>query len=481
MLWKFSARPADKEKIELATIFGDNMVLQRDSPISIWGKGTPQDRIQICLGKTKTQALVGSDGCWTAVIPPLKAGGPYNLTVGGFYHITLHNVYVGDVWLCAGQSNMAMSLYFSDPAEYKSARIDSQKRAQTIRFFQVHLNSATEQMASVTGSWLPINRVTIPTLSAVGYHFAREIEEVSNVPIGIVQCAASYLPIKSWISSQALGYPPKRFSEYTTSSLYNGMIAPLCDFPIKGVVWYQGESDVYNAAEYKKLLTILIDDWRKRWKRSLPFLIVQLPGCTHSELSPSESPLAELREAQLQVSQSVPNTYLIISIDTAGANPGLHPPYKQEIGHRLARTALSAIYKRNLPFQVPCYRSMHIQGNKIEISFFPADARFFYRPKIEGFTIAGQDKKFYSADTSIQNNQTILASSPQVPRPIAVRYAWADNPGGNLYGSNELPVSPFRTDSWSSPITKRSESSNVADSIHAQKQDQLAKIRSGPY
>jgi sialate O-acetylesterase len=474
VLWKFSARPADKEKIELATIFGDNMVVQRGHSISIWGKGTPQDRILIRLGTRRTVAIVGDNGCWTAVIPPLKAGGPYELTVGNDYPITLHNVFVGDVWLCAGQSNMLMPLSVSDPAEYRFARIDAQKNARKIRFFIIRTNSLLTETLAVTGPWLSVNRETIPGFSAVAYHFARQLEAVSNIPIGIIQCPAINSSNKWWINFQTLGRALQHQRSCPTSSPYNDMIVPICDFAIKGVVWYQGESDIFRTAGYAEQLTTMIHDWRVIWKHELPFLIVQLPSFSHSDLIPRESSWANLREAQFQVSKTVPNTYLIVSMDTSGINPTLHPLYKQEIGERLANTALSAIYGRHLPFQSPFYDSMRIQDNKILISFSPTSAKLMYFPELQGFAIAGRDKKFYWADATIQNAKTILVSSPEVSNPVAVRYAWADNPNGDLYSSEWLPIAPFRTDSW------RSRRHHFYDSfvqIYGKCQSQLAMFK----
>jgi sialate O-acetylesterase len=491
LVWKFSDRPADKQKIQLAPIFGDDMVLQRNQPITIWGTGTPSDRIPIYLRSlnTNTEKVEGSvkretssakelssigkayatvcdDGRWSAVMPSLKAGGPYSLSVGGNYPVVLKNIFVGDVWLCAGQSNMIMPLSSTDTSEYKAAQKDVQ-RAQTIRFFK-ELQSST---ASSTGcvsdsdanhSWLVVNKTSIGKLPAVAYWFASETEAVTNIPIGIINCGACGSAIKSWISSQSPKSPSQMISHLMenrgpnmTSTVYNSMIEPLARFPITGVAWYQGESEIFDSTAYKDMLCLLINNWRELWHKNLPFLIVQLPGFSHSDLTPCDSFWAELREAQFQVAKTVPNTHLVVSFDTSGPNAELDPPFKQEIGHRLATIALSKIYKQRTPLQELFYHSMCIQSDKIAISFTPAKGTLSDLPNIGGFAIAGPDKKFYWADATSKDRKTVLVSSSHVPNPVAVRYAWADNPSGNLYSSDMLPVPPFRTDSWACRADKK--------------------------
>jgi sialate O-acetylesterase len=482
LVWRFSDRPADKQKVQLAPIFGDDMVLPRNQPFTIWGNGAPGERIPIDLRGPNTNAekveasvkqpsnakelssiakacaVVCNDGHWSAVMPSLKAGGPYSLSVGGNYPVVLKNIFVGDVWLCAGESNMIMPLSTTDTSEYRAAQKDVQ-RAQTIRFFKVSQNNLVSPYDCVSdshanNSWLVVNSTSIDKLPAVAYWFASETEAVTNIPIGIISCGACGSAIKFWISSQApeslsqmISHLIENKNQHMTSTVYESMVKPLARFPITGVAWYQGESEIFDSAAYKELLCLLINDWRELWHKNLPFLIVQLPGFSHSDLAPCDSFWAELREAQFQVAKSVPDTHLVVSFDTSGQNAEPLPPFKQEIGHRLATIALSKIYKRRSPLQELFYHSMRIQTNKIEISFAPANGTLSDFPKISGFTIAGRDKNFFWADATSKDRKTVSVSSPRVPNPVAIRYAWADNPSGNLYSSDMLPVAPFRTDS----------------------------------
>ncbi len=488
LVWKFSDRPADKQKIQLAPIFGHDMVLQRNQPISIWGTGAPGDRIPIYLRSldtnsekikgsvtssakelpavAKTCATICDDGHWSAVMPPLKAGGPYSLSIGRNYPVVLQNIFVGDVWLCAGQSNMIMPLSTTDTSEYKAAQKDV-LRAQTIRFFKASQRSIVSSTNSVSdsdanNSWLVVNKTSIGKLPAIAYWFASETEAVTNIPIGIINCGALGATVKSWKGSQALESPFDMISHLIenrspdiTSNPYKSMIEPLTGFPITGVVWYQGESEIFDSTAYKDMLCLLIEHWRELWHQNLPFLIVQLPGFSHSELTPRDSFWAELREAQFQVATTVPNTHLVVSFDTSGPNAELHSPFKQEIGHRLATIALSRIYKQRTPLHELNYRSMCVKCNKIEISFTPAKETLSDHANIDGFAIAGPDKTFYWADATSKDRKTVLVSSSRVRNPVAVRYAWADNPSGNLYSSDMLPVAPFRTDSWTCRADKK--------------------------
>jgi sialate O-acetylesterase len=453
LAWELSNSPADFVQIQLPSVFADNMVLQRDHENLIWGKATPRDLIEIHLADKRIITTVNTDRSWSATIPPLPAGGPYELTVTGFKRITLHNVVVGDVWVCAGQSNMGMVLEWVHHSENDITGADN----PLLRYFAIAPASTTKPLKNVNGKWYVASPQTVPIFSAVAYYFAREVQKESSVPIGLVECSAASTSIRGWISRGALREPVRKFMYCSSSSLFNGMIAPITKYGIRGIVWYQGETDIFERSfkTYQKHLTMLINDWRSHWgEGTLPFLCVQIPNYSQSNQVPIDSAWAELREAQYKVCSSVPNTYLAVSVDIAKEDPvGLHPLEKKEIGHRLAQIALATVYGKGNAFMSPSYDSMKVTGNNALICFQNAGTGLVCNgTTVEGFAIAGSDKVFYWADAYIQQNgREILVSSKKVPIPIAVRYAWADNPKCNLYSKDNLPIVPFRTDNWKTP------------------------------
>ncbi len=453
LAWELSNSPADFVQIELPSIFADNMVLQRDHANVIWGKATPRELIEVKLADKKIVTTVNTDRSWSATIPPLPAGGPYKLTITGFRRVTLYDVLIGDIWVCAGQSNMGMELELAHHTENDIAQADNRR----LRYFAIAPASTSKPLKSVKGEWHVTNSQTVPTFSAVAYYFARDVQKEANVPIGILECSVASTSIRGWISRNSLREPVRKFMYCRSSSLFNGMIAPITSFGITGIVWYQGETDIFERSfkSYQKYLTMLINDWRDHWNEgTVPFLCVQLPNFSQTWQVPTDSPWAELREAQYKVCTSVPSTYLAVSVDIAKEDPvDLHPLEKEAIGHRLAKIALAAVYGKGNAFMSPSYDSMKVTGNKAFICFQNAGKGLVCDgATVEGFAVAGSDKVFYWADAEIQpNGREILISSKKVPVPIAVRYAWADNPKCNLYSKDNLPVLPFRTDNWKTP------------------------------
>ena len=231
------------------------------------------------------------------------------------------------------------------------------------------------------------------------------------------------------------------------SGLYEGMIAPLLNYRIRGAIWYQGEGNTERAFQYRTLLPALIRSWRAGWQeKDFPFLIVQLPNQGHTEEF-ADSWWAELREAQLLTVKSVPNTGLAVTIDV-GESGNLHPPRKAEIGERLARWALGTTYKMPLEYSGPLYQSNRAEGKGILINFEHAGSGLKIRgDRLQGFLIAGADRKFHHAQARIDGN-TVIVWSPEVDAPVAVRYAWQDSPECSLFNKEDLPASPFRTDDW---------------------------------
>jgi sialate O-acetylesterase len=461
--------------IELPALFSDHMVLQRESEAAIWGTATAGKNIEIITSWNKRTYTVQTDaaGKWQTKVQTGQAGGPYSMTVSGNNkEIKLNNVMLGDVWICSGQSNMEMPvgrvpIYgFTFPAinnashELAAANYSGIRLLQMKRVFNTQLSDKIETNAT----WQVCSNATIAGFSAVAYFFARNIYENQQIPIGLIQTAWGGTVAEAWVSEASL----TTLSDFTNdiakvknmsaeeiarsqypnfpTILYNAMIHPLVAYSIKGAIWYQGESNVGRAAQYKKLLPLLISDWRKAWGYDFPFYFVQLANYMTPNAQPTNSTWAELREAQLQTLQTE-HTGMAVAIDIGDAND-IHPGNKQDVGLRLALNARAYTYMENITPCGPLYESIAIEGNKIRVRFKMAGGlKTKDGSPIQGFAVAGADKVFRWAEAVIDGND-VMVGSELVNAPVAVRYAWANNPACNLCNSDNLPASPFRTDNW---------------------------------
>lgn len=444
----------------LHPIFGDHMVLQRDVENTIWGWTTPGENVSLEIGGNLFKCTAKSDGKWTCTIKPFAAGGPYQLKVTGSSTATVNDIYFGEVWLCSGQSNMAMQLPFCLNGDTEAQNSTN----PNIRFFTTPYasGSAPSDTFGYVSSWNTCNPNTVGNLSAAAYFFAQELNKELNVPIGIVCSAVGGSFIESWISNGAFDKFLKENnpSGYTPSSpnvYYNGMIAPLTSLKVKGVLWYQGESNTQYDYLYEKQLNTLVQDWRTGLGANTPFIIVQLPNYQQVQTNPIETaPWATIREAQSTVSQMDNNIGLVTTIDIGEED--IHPKNKQDVGKRAAICALGKFYGENITYQGPVYSGMTKENNKIRLNFKNASGGLMVGLKtgldpvkevtggvLKGFAIAGSDGKYVWADAVIDGS-SVVVSSPSVSNPTVVRYSWASNPIGNLYNKEGLPASPFRTD-----------------------------------
>lgn len=481
--------------VQLPALFSDNMVLQRNKPIPIWGWATAGETVTAKLDTHQVVTTADATGTWHMHLPPLKAGGPHQLTIRGNNTILFKNVMMGDVWVCSGQSNMGWTVRRSNNAEKEIATA----QYPNIRLFTVKRVTAQIPQKDVTGTWQVCNAQSIPNFSAVAYFFGRQLHKSLDVPIGLINTSWGGTPVEAWTSLPALqatsDYAPlaqrwtKRIAAYPKAHakfqmdfkswqvasdslkalgksvprrpraphgpnhphrpavLYNGMIAPLTPLAIQGAIWYQGESNAGRAYQYRTLFSTMINDWRTQWGQgAFPFLFVQLANFRQTKDQPGESTWAELREAQ-NMALSLPNTGVAITIDIGEADD-IHPRNKQDVGLRLAKVAEAQVYGKQKPYSGPMYKSMQIDNDKIRIVFDHTHGGLKKKgKKLTGFAIAGADKKFVWADAKIEGNSVVL-SSREVIKPVAARYAWADNPICNLYNGAHLPASPFRTDTW---------------------------------
>jgi len=486
--------PRAAAAVRLPAVISDHMVLQAGMNVPIWGWADPGERVTVTLDGQSASAMAGPSGRWTVHLGPMKAGGPVAMTVAGRNTVTVKDILVGEVWLCAGQSNMELPLRESADAQAEIARATYPR----IRLFQhAEKRSADEPLPDLPGQWAECSPETAAVFSAVGYYFGRDLHQALQAPVGLMASNWGGSLAEAWISqasfdsdpdlkaavekyrkdmagyirtfeekwaqwredaqkAKAEGKPPPpqpppvpdpKTIPGRPTTLYNAMIAPLVPFGIAGVIWYHGEANVPRAYAYRKVLPALIGDWRRNWGQGdFPFLIVQLPNHEARGALPEESEWAELREAQW-MALAVPRTALAVTIDL-GDSKDLHPKNKEDVARRLVLAALGTVYGKDVVYSGPLYESMKIEGRKARIRFKHVGGGLAAKGgKLTGFAVADDDRQFVWADAVIDGD-TVVVSCRDVTRIVAVRYGWADNPACNLYNQEGLPASPFRTDDW---------------------------------
>ena len=453
-------------QIELSNLFSDNMVLQQESYVNLWGKAKKNQELIIYTswsGKV-IRTIVKDDGSWEVKIKTPSAGGPYNIQVTCDGETkTINNVLIGEVWLASGQSNMEMTLSGNN-REPVIGSLDAIANSNNtkIRFFNVKVKVSEERIDDIEGEWLEANFKNTPNFSAVAYSFAKYLNQVLDIPFGIINSPKDGSVAEAWISPDVLKKitTNKELSYYAKqphnnpSVLFNGMINAIIPFTIKGVIWYQGEGNSGRYQNYMKLMNGLIKNWRDEWGLGdFPFYFVQLaPNGSLGQGNGTSQ--AFLREAQLRTMLSVENTGMAVTLDI-GSTITNHPPEKLLIGKRLAYWALAKNYGFNgLPYSGPVYESMKVKNNKVYVNFkFAKNGVTSYGKPLSGFEIAGEDKIFYSADASIdphwsaawENRSVLTLSNKNVPNPLYIRYGWKNYIEGALYNVEGLPASSFRS------------------------------------
>ena len=453
--------------VKLPAIFGDNMVLQQGLELPFWGWAEQGEAVTVTIAGKTVMATAAADGRWALRHPAITRFGPVDVTVAGKNSIVLKNVLLGDVWICSGQSNMQWRMLESAGAKEELASA----KLPTIRLFQVERQTALVPQTDIQGRWVECSPDSAEEFSAVAFFFGRELQtRLGNRPIGLVQVAYGGCGAESWISDATLKSDPtyqpllekaaaaardpnQANNPNRATVLYNGVISPLQPYAIKGVIYYQGEQNAGRAHQYRTLFPALIEDWRRTWGQGdFPFLYVQLPNYISDKNKPDHPPepeasaWAELRDAQRQALQA-PNTGMAVTIDI-GDPRDLHPKNKIDVGRRLARQALAVAYGQPILASGPLFRSMTVAEQEAHLQFYHVGSGLVARGHdLKGFAIAGADQKFVWAKATIVGSKVVV-SSDQVPHPVAVRYAWADNPDCNLYNKEGFPASPFRTDDW---------------------------------
>lgn len=449
------------------------MVLQQGQRNAVWGWADDGEAVTVEFNGAKATAQ-SKDGRWMVKLPRLKAGETGTLRVNGNNTIELTNVAVGEVWLCSGQSNVEFPLSRASNADESIASCTN----TAIRFFQVAHLRTNDAATDVKGRWEVSSPSNAPKFTAVGYFFGRDVQKKLNVPIGLIQSAWGGTPCEAWTPRAAIRGDQKLNDEleqknraaasnrpakgkkarqpWVSGELYNGMIAPVMPYGIKGVIWYQGEANASRAAQYRRLFPLMIQSWRKNWDEgAFPFLAVQLApydkvkkrSLEEITSKPEDSDWAELREAQLLAARNLPKAGLAVITDV-GEKDDIHPKKKEPVGDRLAAAAEAIAYGENVEYSGPIYRSMKVRGNAAILSFDHVDGGLESRGgDLTGFAICGEDRKFGWAKAVIDGDKVVVKSS-DVSKPVAVRYGWADFPVVNLWNKAGFPASPFRTDDF---------------------------------
>ena len=452
-------------QIKLPAFFGDNMVLQQKEMVSIWGKDIPETSIIISTSwGEKISTVADSEGYWFSKIKTKKGSfKKHTLKIEGSNSITLTNILIGEVWFCSGQSNMEMPL----KGLRQSMVLNSDKYLKiannnNIRLFNNPRTASISPNFDVGGQWVKSNAATAKDFSAVGYIFATRLFENLNVPIGIIESSWGGTKIESWIPKEVLlkynniKIPDTLLIEQNKqkkpSFLYNAMIHPFQDFKIKGILWYQGESNRTQPDTYMAYMKDLITSWRNQWKdESLPFYFVQIAPFNYVKNKKALDMGADLiREAQFKVSEQIPNTGLVVTTDAGDCND-IHPAKKEVIAERLSKWVLSNQYNvKGLNFKSGVLKKVSIIKDKIILRFkFQKNDYFLNSENVKGFTLASYDKVFYPAQVSFnKNKKTLTICSKQVKNPVAIRYGFKDCFESNLKTSSGLPISIFRTDNW---------------------------------
>lgn len=496
-LWLASGLPqiaVAADALSLASPFSDHAVLQRGMPVPVWGRAEPGTSVSVQFAGQEKTATADKSGRWLVRLDPLEAsatGQALTVKAENQPPIVRQDLLVGEVWLCSGQSNMAFSLRGAAGSEQAmQAAGDPQ-----LRLYGVHANSVDAPQDTVGGVWTTDSRESAANFSAVGYFFGKELRQALGVPVGLIRSAWGGTVAEAWTARADLETNPtlkplldqqaKRVADYPgqlenygknearllaeyeeklakakaagqqppkkpqppedpakninrPTGLFNGSIAPLAPYAMRGVIWYQGESNSSRGKEYRTLFPAMIGSWRKAWGQGdFPFLFVQITP--HKGMTP------EVREAQRITTETTPQTAMAVTVDVGDAND-IHPKQKQPVGQRLALAARALAYGEKIEYSGPTYDAMSVAGNRVTLRFKHLGGGLVAKDgALRGFTIAGADGKFIPAQAAIEGD-TIVVSSESIPEPAAVRYGWANVPDVNLYNQAGLPASPFETD-----------------------------------
>lgn len=435
--------------VRLPAIFGDHMVLQRESDVKIWGWALPFEKVDIIVPWTDEvySDSASKDATWEITIPTPKAGGPYVITIKGYNEIVLKDVLIGEVWLCSGQSNMDWSPY---AGINNAEELIESGNQPNIRLFQVDKRSSEHPQMDLGGNWRQCTSETMKYFSAIGYVFGTKLSEELDVPIGLINSSWGGSPAEIWIPEENIindeflkagadKIPELSWSPHLPGRSFNAMISPITKFRIAGTIWYQGETNTGNPDHYQLIFEELIKSWRERWTYNFPFYYVQI--APYAYRSPEQG--VKVRDAQRRANR-IENTGMVV-ISDIGDTTDIHPKEKIEVGNRLAKMALVKHYRiSDQVIEGPLFKSMEVVKNKVQLEF-DNDKELEFRDRESLFEVAGEDGKFHEANYSLKNN-VITVFSRKVAKPKFIRYAWGNTTLSNLFNAAGLPASSFTTE-----------------------------------
>jgi len=456
-------------KVTLPNFFANGMVLQQQSQVNFWGKSSNPSKVLSIItswDKNKYEVTTDIEGKWKTKLATPKAGGPYTITINDGDNFQLNEVWIGEVWLVSGQSNMEMPIQgFKDQPVLNSSEIFKNARNKHIHVFRTIKEAKGVPVDHMRGNWQVADSAGIRLFSAIGYLFAVELQQKLKIPVGIIQSAWGGTNISSWMSAETfkefekenrykLKHPDSviKTDRNAPTALFNGMINPLVGYGMRGVLWYQGEHNHREPDFYAKVFPVMIKDWRTRWGvGDFPFYYVQLAPNESVKDGEQISLSALFREMQYNSQFSIPNTAMSVTLDV-GEQKVIHPANKQAVAQRLAAIALHKTYGfTELVYAGPSYKSFTVKNNQLILNFDHAEKglKAFTKPSVN-FELAGTDKMFHPAKAQIKGN-TVILQSDQVQKPVAARYGFKMWVMGDLYNAEGLPASSFRTDDWFVP------------------------------
>lgn len=438
--------------VRLPSVFSDRMVLQRNQPVPVWGWAHPGERIAVKMGLQHVHTVANAEGRWRVTLAPFRGGASYTLTVTGHRRIVLRDVLVGEVWLCSGQSNMQWPLRLT----YKGAAAIAKSNNTMLRLMRVPVSRTRGPQGLWRETWQYAQPTSTRFFSAACYYAGQRLQQKLGVPVGLIQSGVGGTRVEAWTPRTALQANPRlrwvlrgrqRPSFNSPSVLFRSMIAPLVPFAIRGVLWYQGESNLAWAEQYQTAFSTMIRAWRKRWKQKmLPFVFVQIAPFRYGGMAPDR--YNKLCEAQVAVWKNAPNTAMVSTHDI-GDLRDIHPRNKSEVGRRLFLAAMNRVYNdKKAVFSGPIYQSMTRKGKRLLLRFSHTHGGLVIRGKqLKHIQVAGPNRVFVPAKARIVGTSLEVWSS-KVSRPVAARLAWRDDAIHNLFNGAGFPASTFRTDRW---------------------------------
>lgn len=454
-------------KVKLPAIVSSNMVLQRNTVVELWGWADAKEKITIQVSWLDEPLRINAkaDGSWRTQVKTTNSKLAQTITITDeSTTVRLTNILFGEVWICSGQSNMQMPVQgFNGQPVIGSQMTIAKSTNPNLRLFSVDSDGAKAPLDDVQGytSWQEATPESVSNFSAVGYMFGAQLQEILDVPVGLVHTSWGGSSVQAWISTEGIKPYQKvdlnqvdisKKTKRIPTALFNAMVSPLIPYTIKGALWYQAEANRKEPEQYKQLFPAMVKDWRSRWGiGNFPFYYVQIAPFAYGNIDAFQTVenSAFIREAQLQCLDLIPNSGIAITMDIGDAK-SIHPPRKREVAQRLLYNALNQTYGYTaVDYAGPKFDTLEQKDNGIVLKFKYAETGLYAYNSLEGFEIAGKDKVFHPATAKIVNKRKeVFVKSSKVPEPVAVRYGWRNAAKGTLYDTSLLPASSFRTDNW---------------------------------